>query len=162
MSQTDFIAEPGETVLIKWRVSLRSYVIRTLVIAFLTTGIFVSPPFVSPPFGVSFIGWLILLPMALLSALFPMWVFGELDVWMQNRKTDWYLTNRAIHIVPLMDMPARLPLNYIRKINRWPFWSLVIRLTDGTAITVPIPPKPQALRKRILSARVAATGEGAA
>ena len=89
-----------------------------------------------------------------------MWVFGELDIWTLNRKTKWHLTNRAIHIVPNDDLPSRMPLAEIKRINRFPFWSLVVRLNSGTAMTLPIPPNPAALRDRIMQARANALPSG--
>ncbi|WP_299141897.1 hypothetical protein [uncultured Tateyamaria sp.] len=147
---------PGETLLVSWKISARSFLVRA--------GVIVSVWVVigqAASLGQSLQTTLLALPGAVIVGLFYMWVFGELDIWGQNRRTDWHLTDRAIHIVPGDDLPSRLALTDIRRINRWPWWSLVIRFNSGTATTIPIPPKPAALRARILDARVRALPEGA-
>lgn len=138
----------GETLLHSWTISRRSYVVRVCVIAgiWVLVGLFGD-------FGKAL--WLILLsiPVSALIVLFNMWVFGELDLWWRHRDTQWHLTNEAIHISPNEDFPSEVPLDEIKKINRWPFWSLVVRFENGTAMTLPIPQAPRALRRRILDAR---------
>ena len=139
---------PGETLLYSWRISRRSFLVRmgTIVAIWVILGQIGS-------FGQGLPVTLLALPGAILFGLFCMWVFGELDIWTRNRRTAWHLTDRAIHIVPDDDLPARLPLVEIRRITRFPFWSLVIRFNTGTATTLPIPPHPKALRQRIMEAR---------
>ncbi|MEP1964837.1 hypothetical protein [Tateyamaria sp.] len=147
---------PGETLLHSWTISGRSFFIRmgTFVAVSVVLGQLAS-------IGQSLSVKLLALPGAVLFGLFCMWMFGELDIWMRNRKTTWHLTNRSIHIVPDDDLPSRLPLAEIKRINRFPFWSLVIRLNSGTATTLPIPPNPKALRDRIMQAREDALPQGA-
>ncbi|MEP5633684.1 MAG: hypothetical protein ABJP79_17540 [Tateyamaria sp.] len=147
---------PGETLLHSWTISGRSFFIRmgTIVAVWVVLGQIGS-------LGQSLSVTLLALPGAVLFGLFYMWVFGELDIWMHNRKTIWHLTNRAIHIVPDDDLPSRMPLAEIKRINRFPFWSLVIRLNSGTATTLPIPPAPKTLRDRIMQARENALPQGA-
>ena len=157
MSDADTTADlmPGETVLHSWTISGRSFFIRmcTIVIFWVILGQIGS-------LGQSLSVTLLALPGAILFGLFYMWVFGELDIWTRNRKTKWHLTDRSIHLVPDDDLPSRLPLAEIKRINRFPLWSLVIRFNAGTAITLPIPPNPKALRERILKARANALPEG--
>lgn len=151
----DAPVQNGEAVIESWGVSWRSYVIRCAIIAAIWT--------VFSVFGNlgSILNVYLIVPGSVLVTLFYMWVFGELDLWWHNRRTHWHLTNRAIHVVADDEPPLRLPLESIRKINRWPLWSLVLRLTNGTAITLPLVPQPSRLRRRILSARTAALPEGA-
>ncbi|MEO0402420.1 MAG: hypothetical protein AAF214_08585 [Pseudomonadota bacterium] len=139
---------PGETLIYSWRISARSFFIRAgvIVLVWVILGQIGS-------FGQGISTMLLALPGAVLGGAFYMWVFGEFEIWTRNRHTAWHLTNRAIHIVPGDDMPSRLPLAEIRRINRWPLWSLVLRLNSGTATTLPIPPHPKKLRHRIMSTR---------
>ena len=147
---------PGETLLQSWHISARSFLVRLGVIL----GIWVIVGQLGG-YGKSLPVLLLAIPGAALVGLFYMWVFGELDIWARNRDTEWHLTDRAILVVPGDELPARLPLAEIRRINRWPIWSLVIRFNSGTATTVPIPPRPGELRRRILEARAHVLPEGA-
>lgn len=146
---------PDETLLHSWTISARSFLIRmsTILVIWVIIGQVGS-------FGQHLSITLLALPGAIVLGLFYMWVFGELDIWVRNRNTTWHLTDRAIHIVPDDDMPARLPLTEIRRIHRMPPWSLVIRFNSGTATTVPIPPNPVALRERIMTVRANALPQG--
>ncbi|APX12304.1 hypothetical protein [Tateyamaria omphalii] len=139
---------PGEVLLHSWTISKRSYLVRVCAIA----GIWVFIGLLGD-FGKAL--WLILLgvPASAVIVLFNMWVFGELDVWRRHRNTQWYLTNEAIHISANEDFAPEIPLDEIKRINRWPFWSLVVRFENGTAMTLPIPQSPRDLRRRILHAR---------
>lgn len=148
MTDTDAPLMPGEVALFDWTISARSFVMRMLTIL----GIWVVFGQLAS-FGQGLLANLMALPGAILLGLFYMWVFGELDIWTRNRKTRWHLTDRAIHIIPDDDLPARLPLSEIRRVTQFPPWSLVIRFNTGTATTLPIPPQPATLRRRILSAR---------
>ncbi|WP_299610548.1 hypothetical protein [uncultured Tateyamaria sp.] len=146
MMQPKFL--PGEVLLHSWTVSKHSYVVRVLVIAGIWTFIGVLGDLGKPL-------WLFLLglPVSALIVLFNMWVFGELDLWWRHRGTQWFLTNEAIHVTENEDFPTEIPLDEIKRVNRWPLWSLVVRFENGTAITLPIPQSPRALRRRILEAR---------
>ncbi|WP_415401917.1 hypothetical protein [Tateyamaria sp. SN3-11] len=146
---------PGETLLYSWGISARSFFVRVGAIV----GIWVILGQVGS-LGQDLSVTLLAVPGAVVFGLFYMWVFGELDLWAQHRDTNWHLTDRAIHIVPGDDLPARLPLAEIRRINRWPLWSLVVRFNSGTATTLPIPPRPKELRQRILAARAKVIPEG--
>ena len=148
---------PGETLLYSWGISARSFFIRVGAIV----GIWVVLGQIGS-LGQGLPVTLMAVPGAIVFGLFYMWVFGELDLWAQHRDTNWHLTDRAIHIVPGDDLPARLPLAEIRRINRWPLWSLVVRFNTCTATTLPIPPNPAELRRRILAARAKAIPEGTA
>lgn len=158
MSDTDITVDlmPGETLLHSWTISGHSFFVRmgTIVMVWVIIGQIGS-------WGQGATVILLALPGAILFGLFYMWVFGELDIWARNRKTVWHLTDRAIHIIPDDDLPARLPLAEIKRINRIPPWSLVVRFNAGTATTVPIPPKPKALRDRIMQVRANALPKAA-
>lgn len=138
----------SEAILFSWRISARTYAIRVGVIL----GIWAVLGQMAS-FGQSAFVQLTALPGSVVVGLFYMWVFGELDLWPINRRTEWHLTNQAIHIIAEDDLPSRIALNDIRRIHRWPFWSLVVRFNNGTALTLPVPPNPSALRQRILAAR---------
>lgn len=147
---------PGETLLFSWEISGRSFFLRAGAIV----GVWVIIGQIGS-LGQNLTATLAALPVAAIFGVFYMWVFGELDIWARNRGTVWHLTNRALHIVLDDDLPLRLPLTEIQRINRWPLWSLVLRLSNGTATTLPIPPDPRSLRARILTARDCALPEAA-
>ena len=135
-----------ETLLHSWRISARSFCVRAAALL-LVTALICAPLYPV----VTFAQWLLIMP---LSALFYMWVFGDFRIWSDNRHTQWHLSNQALLIAPDNGLDSlRLPLTEIRQINRWPLWSLVLRLQTGPAIVLPIPPEPRALRRDILDAR---------
>ncbi|WP_299723850.1 hypothetical protein [uncultured Tateyamaria sp.] len=146
MTQPEFL--PDEVLLHSWTISGRSFAIRVGAIA----GIWVVVGLIGD-LGNAF--WIILLglPVSAAAVLFNMWVYGELDLWAQHRKTEWFLTNEAIYVCESEGYASEVPLDEIKRINRWPIWSLVVRLRNGTAKTLPIPKAPRDLRRRILAAR---------
>ncbi|MEP4196652.1 MAG: hypothetical protein ABJL99_13565 [Aliishimia sp.] len=139
---------PDERELRRWRISPQGFALRTAVL-FLTTLFCLSPL----TFFVSISG--LVIASTVLSLLY-MWIFDDFLIWRNNRNTLWLLSDRALYIHgPDAPEPVdhRLPLTEITKINRFPLWSLVLRLKPGTAITLPLVPTPRAIRAEIISAR---------
>ena len=149
---------PGETEQMRWTISRRSFALRMIVL------VCVTPLILSPFLGLALVWggaplatlwqWATALPFA----LFLTWVLGDFGIWTRNRTSEWILTNRAIHMRSAFDMDSALPLSAIRHINRWPLWSLVLRLQNGTAVTLPLVPKPTDTRRTILALRDAGQG----
>ncbi|WP_415921373.1 hypothetical protein [Tateyamaria sp. SN6-1] len=150
-----FDVPEGEAPLLHWTISRRSYAIRMVTIV-LATPLILSPFLViaavlyGPSLGL-LQQWATAIPFALLLT----WVLGDFSIWRENRDSDWLLTTRAIHFRNMIDPDTRLPLTAIRRINRWPLWSLVLRLETGKAVTLPLVPHPAETRQRILDAREA-------
>lgn len=147
MTEIDF--KEGEVEQTRWTISRRSFAIRMTFLVLLTP-LFVSPLFISLLLwsGMhvdALVQWVAALPFA----LFLTWVLGDFGIWTRNRLSEWVLTNRAIHILNMSDPDVALPLHTIKRINKWPLWSLVIRLQNGTAITLPIVPQPAQTRQQI-------------
>lgn len=151
MSDTGF--DPGEIEHLRWTISWRAFALRS---AFL---VLVTPLIVSPMLLIALIlggvtfgtlrDWAVALPFA----LFLTWVFGDFSIWSRNKRSEWIVTNRAIHVLNKDEFDTKLPLSAIRQINRWPLWSLVVRLQGGTAVTLPLVPDIRATRDTILSLR---------
>lgn len=142
-------------ILHEWRISRKSFAYRCLAILVFSL---CFPFFIDlqAPLWIS-------LASAILSALFLMWSIGDFDLWLENRTRRWYLTTNDIR---LQDTRApgtelALPLANIRRINRFPLWTLVLRLHNGQAEVIPLPPSPRRLKAKILAARDAIPPKGA-
>ena len=138
----------GERELLRWRISPRAFFWRSLTLMLFT--MFVCAP-ILPYFNVA----TYLLASAIL-ALFYMWVFDEYQIWTNNRKTVWRLTNRALYIdAPETFEPLVLPLHQIDGFGRLSLWSLVVRLSNNQSITLPLVPDLRATKAQINAAREA-------
>lgn len=148
MTPVTFPLKAHEIELRRWKISFRGFMLRTFVL-FLTTLICLSPLIVfTSPLGF-LLGCIVL-------TLTYMWVCDDFRIWRDNRTTLWMLSSQALHIYgPDAPDPVelRLPLQDIRHINRWPFWSLVVTINKGTALTLPLTPFPRMVRTEILAAR---------
>ena len=143
----------SETVLREWTISPVSFGIRCgaiLLLTILLTGMAIP--------DASFTIWI---ASGLFWAIFLMWFFGDFGIWAENRERHWILTLTEIKMDddrnPENDMV--LPLSAVRKVSRFPLWSLVLRLENGRAIVIPLPPQPWQLRRDILAAKTARTKE---
>lgn len=147
----DAASEPDqERELLRWRISKRAFFWRSLTLMVFT--MIVCAP-ILPYAGV----WTYLLASAL-TALFYMWIFDEYQIWYNNRKTVWRLTDRALYIdEPDMFEPLDLPLREIDGFGRLALWSLVIRLPNKQNIILPLVPDLRATKARIAAAREAAS-----
>lgn len=151
MSAPAFHLAAGETELRRWTVSRRSFLLRC-VAQFAVTLTVMLP-----------IWWqydvVVYVLAAVMLAPGLMWTFGDFSIWRDTRHTQWLLSDQALHSLGPdsgEDVDLRLALQEIRNISTLLPWSLVLRLRDGTAITLPLAPKPATLRRDILHARDAA------
>ncbi|WP_299688633.1 hypothetical protein [uncultured Tateyamaria sp.] len=146
----------GQTEHMRWTISRRSFALRMIVLVCVTPLILSPFPVIALVWGAAPMSALWQWATALPLALFLTWVLGDFGIWTRNRATEWILTNRAIHIRSAFELDTALPLTAIKRINRWPWWSLVLRLRNGTAVKLPLVPTTDDTRRTILNLRDAA------
>lgn len=91
---------------------------------------------------------------AIILSLTYMFVLDDFTDWMRHRHATWTLTPSALtYENPAEDMvPHALPLTEITTIKQRFFWSLVLRLENGQAITMAYIDKPAQARTLIQNA----------
>ncbi|MCP3970570.1 MAG: hypothetical protein GY717_09690 [Rhodobacteraceae bacterium] len=125
----------------------RLYLSKVLFVAFLTT-VFLGGIGTGQPFWY----WPVLALPAMAIYLF---VFDDYLEWYRHKGERWLLTDqRLLHAgSDALEGRADLDLRRTRRIRRWMWWSLVLRLEDGRAITIKFLPDRRAVRDRIVQAR---------
>jgi len=148
-----------------FRPSLRAFGLRCLAL-FLCT--YVIMTFLLPLVGgfsfalftaLPFYGGIPAFVSALILSLAYMFVLDDFTDWMRHRRASWTLTHSALVYENQTEdmMPHTLPLNEIVSIKRRFFWSLVLRLSNGQAITMAYINNPAQTRTIIQNAITAAT-----
>jgi hypothetical protein len=130
--------------------SLRAFGLRCVGL-FLITFLMLTPAW-------PFVGGLAATITAIILSLTYMFVLDDFSDWMRHRHATWTLTPSAlIYENPSEDMmPHTLPLSEITAIKRRFFWSLVVRLQNGQAITMAYIDTPKQTRTLIQNAITAA------
>ena len=131
--------------------SLRAFGLRCLAL-FLFTYVMLTPAW-------PYIGGVAAFVTSVCLSLIYMFVLDDFTDWMRHRNATWTLTPAAlIYENPTEDMmPHTLPLTEITAIKRRFFWSLILRLSNGQAITMAYIDKPAQIRTQIQNAMKTAT-----
>jgi len=133
-----------------WRSSWRAFALRSCGV-FVLTYVLLTPVW-------PLVGGLSASIAAICLSLIYMFVLDDFSEWFRHRHATWTLTSsELIYQNPTEDMaPHHLPLSEIKALTPIFWWALVVRLSNGTAITMTYMDKPRTLRAHILQAQAAA------
>ncbi len=138
-----------DEIIAQWTPSKRVFLSRSVFVGLLTFGfigcfaLLMGLPVVVTP--------LILL----ISVAYYIFVFDDFVLWNQHRNEIWRLSQSNLALVEKNhpDQTAALPLDRIVKIRRWFWWSLTVRLTNGTSVEMNYLPRSGNVRKIILDTK---------
>lgn len=140
-----------EQMIRSWQTAFSIFVQHKLLLGALTT-VFLGM------FGLqTVLHWLIAFPAA---TVFYVLVFDEHTTWRRLREYRWYLTTHRL-IFENQNEPeenASVPLDSIRGIRLWFWWSLKVQMDNGQKIPIDFIRGPRSIRQCILSAKTGARG----
>ena len=99
----------------------------------------------------SVMDWIIQIPILLGYGI----IFGGFQAWGVRRRDEWILTNQRLAYFGLADEMdnVSVPLEQIRKVSRWFWWGLTIKMFDGKKISMKYLSSPSDIKREILMAR---------
>lgn len=126
-----------------WKSSARAFGYRSIGL-FVLTYLMLAPAW-------PFVGGLAATAIAALLSLTYMFVLDDFSHWLLHRHATWTLTTSTLtYENPTEDMaPHALPLSDIKTIKVRFFWSLVLRLHNGQAVTMAYIHRPRHARTLI-------------
>jgi len=142
----------GEILIAEWRPSLRIFLRKLVFVAFVTAVLLGAAGY---QYGLVF--WLAGLPLAM--AVY-MLIFDDYTEWVRRRGDIWRLTSHRLMLFDTSesDGPASVNLADITDVQRWMWWAIKVKMSNGQTTTMSFLPDLPQVRSRLMTARDAATG----
>lgn len=141
----------SDEIIAQWTPSKRVFLSRSIFVGLLTFGFFSE-------FAVLLGVNATVTPLVLvISVVFYIFVFDDFTLWNQHRNETWALSASQL-VLTEKDQPndtAALPLEQIAKIRRWFWWSLTVKLANGTSVEMNYLPRSGRIQKAIQDAKKA-------